>query len=75
LITVSSLAGRALTLTESHDSAEEYSVSQLSFNHKIPLRVAATPRLSCHLADAKMPLLHHRQRHVVGLLTALINCS
>jgi hypothetical protein len=56
LITVSSLAGRPLTLTESHDSAEEYSLSQLSFNHKKSLRVAMAQRLSCHAAGAKLPL-------------------
>jgi hypothetical protein len=50
------LAGRPLTLTESHDSAEEYSLSQLSFNHKKSLRVAMAQRLSCHGAGAKLPL-------------------
>jgi hypothetical protein len=56
LITVSSLAERPLTLTESHYSAEEYSLSQLSFNHKKSLRVAMAQRLSCHATGAKLPL-------------------
>jgi hypothetical protein len=51
----SSLAGRALTLTEGHDFAEEYSLSRLSFNHKISLRVAPAQRLSCHARGGKVP--------------------
>jgi hypothetical protein len=55
LIAVSSLAGCPLTLTESHDFAEEYSLLQLSFNHKNSLPVAAAQRLSCHPGGAKLP--------------------
>jgi hypothetical protein len=51
----SSLAGRPLTLTESHDFAEVRSLSQLSFNPKKSLCVAAEQRLSCHGVGAKMP--------------------
>jgi hypothetical protein len=59
--TVSSFAGRPLTLTESRDFAEEHSLSQLSFNHKKLLRVAAAQRLSFHLTDANMPLFRRAE--------------